>query len=306
MRKIIIWGAGEDYLKRRQYLEYEIKKSNIQCVAICSKDHYANSIEGIQVYPSIAQVTEDYDYILVFSDKYYDEIRNEIKQCGIEKERILDSRVLETYGFDFTLLFDLIENPVTLVTPDCMGALIYSYYKLPFTSPFILTRIQPEEYIRLLENWNECISSELKLGVDSNPFLETYARGILGNGDSEVWLDLYHYKDFVSAYEAWERRKKRINKDRMLFICQINNENIRNRFLACHLPGKKIGFVTDPKMSDEKECFYLPRYTWRTINQPSKYGIKIGDYLRDMFQLSYSIDILRMLTSQGDFIREKL
>ena len=82
--KVLLWGAGDDYLKRRQLLEYEISKNNMECVGLCSKDKYSAFVDGIKVLDVKDLSAVEFEYILVFSDKFFTQIKNEIIKEGYD------------------------------------------------------------------------------------------------------------------------------------------------------------------------------------------------------------------------------
>lgn len=84
-QKIIVYGLGEQYKKRKEYLErkYSIIGYSDKCGG-----------EGVSNYISKNNLTkEEYDYIYVTSNKYFDEIKAMlINECGIEEEKIIGEK----------------------------------------------------------------------------------------------------------------------------------------------------------------------------------------------------------------------
>ena len=52
-------------------------------------------------------------------------------------------------------------------------------------------------------------------------------------------------------------------------------------------------------------CIYLPRYTWRVKNKADKYGFSLLHYTRFFDELSFGVDILKMLNGEKDFVIER-
>ena len=301
----MLWGAGYIYLERRALLEYELLKGNIECVAFCVRDKVAGQIEGVPVIDPEEIKEYEFDYILVFSDLYFEEIKREIvHELGYKENVVLSSKILLIYGFDFKRYIDVYRNPVTIVCKDCLAAVIYHNLHLPFSSPFSLTAMTDGEFFKLLSNFDHYFNSELFLVNDADINRGIYATAALGDIIDNVKIMMYHYRDFREAKEAWVRRKKRVNTNRFLFIASISNEIELGVFKSCKIPGRKLGFVTDPDFEDGEIFYYLPRYRYYAMNSADKYGQTLSNYLRNNDFLSHGVDVLKMLSGDPDFVRE--
>lgn len=140
-----------------------------------------------------------------------------------------------------------------LICSNCLGTYIYHWLGLKFHSPFINLWMTNEDFITMLEGGVEkFLSSPIKQVKNCK---EKYPVGEI-NG---VKIYFMHYKDFKSAIEAWERRKKRIdfNNIGILFSSFKGDEDILRRF--DQLPYKnKVVFVDKP--SKYKSAYYIKGY----------------------------------------------
>lgn len=147
----------------------------------------------------------------------------------------------------------------TIISNNCWGGSEYKYFGLPFYSPFIGLFLREDDYVRLLENFEE----NMKLPLTFKPLCEskypelrngTYPMAVI-NGDIEIHF--MHYKSEQEARDKWERRTKRIRYDNILFKLsertECCSEEVQKAFITAPLknrillPSKKA-LPTDTKM----------------------------------------------------------
>jgi uncharacterized protein (DUF1919 family) len=149
----------------------------------------------------------------------------------------------------------------TIISNNCWGGLVYQYFGLPYKSPTVGLFIMDDDYIRFLEHFDDYITLPLNfiefnsskyhdyLSRESTAKIE-YPIAMLG----DVEIHFMHYSSKEEAQEKWNRRCKRINKDRMLVKMSqryVRTKDILDRFSA--LPFKnKICFT---EIDYQKEGF---------------------------------------------------
>lgn len=304
MEKVLLWGAGDMYLKRRQLLQFEIYKGNIECVAICSRDHYANYIDGLKVISAEEIRNFAYDWIIVFSDASFGTIKQLIDNKYGVGEKVLDSRIFNIHNFDFKRYISLIKEPITLVTQDCFAAILYNYLRLQFSSPFILTSIENKsEFIKICKDTGYYIGQQIKEIRDADYNMAYSPRGMIGDGERMIHLELFHYKNIRDAQKAWDRRSKRSNLNRILRIVAICTQHDKEMFVGIK-SASKIGLTCNIDCIGDG-VYYLPRYHWTVANKCASTGYSFWSYIRDMENLSHGIDVLKMLNMEEDFVLEK-
>ena len=97
----------------------------------------------------------------------------------------------------------------TLICSNCAGGFIYHWLGLQFRSPFINLVLTPEDFVTVLENFDEFINTPICEIKDSG---KNYPVGV---GAFEIKVYFMHYKSFDEAIAKWNERKKRIDKSNM-------------------------------------------------------------------------------------------
>lgn len=103
---------------------------------------------------------------------------------------------------------------VTLICQNCIGGVFYHEMGLKFLSPTINLFIREPDFMRFVSNLDAYLEQELRMQWE-----EEYPVGFLG----DVRIDFMHYSTCREAKEAWERRKKRMVKDRIVVIATDRN-----------------------------------------------------------------------------------
>lgn len=149
-----------------------------------------------------------------------------------------------------TLRIRLRNKNFTIISNNCWGGFIYQKYGLEYRTPTIGLYFLGDDYVKFCASLDEYLSRQLAfIPWESSRFypelkdVKPYPVGKLG--DIEVYFMHYHSEE--EAREKWERRKSRINKERILFKLSqrecCSKEDVE-KFMA--LPYKnKICFAYD-------------------------------------------------------------
>ena len=116
-----------------------------------------------------------------------------------EKNRIIISRVKRK----------LHTKDCTLISQNCIGGVFYHDMGMQFLSPMINTFIPEPGFVKLALNLRHYMEQELVMRWE-----EEYPVGLLG----DVEIHFMHYESCKEAKECWERRKARINWDKILVL----------------------------------------------------------------------------------------
>lgn len=141
-----------------------------------------------------------------------------------------------TYVWFKILRIRLKNKNFTLITPNCIGGVIYHRLGLQFLSPTInLFFPNKKQYLEFVSDLKKYLSESLQ-------FIETdvdYPVAILGG----IEIRFNHYKTKEEAYNAWERRKKRVKYDNLFIIMDdvkdIDYEDIK-KFGSISCTGKVL------------------------------------------------------------------
>lgn len=76
---------------------------------------------------------------------------------------MINGAVLHIPGFDFEDYIKLRENPVSIITNDCFGEMLYHYLNLEFSSLFINCWIDANDFLLLVNDLEEYVKQPLLL-----------------------------------------------------------------------------------------------------------------------------------------------
>lgn len=230
MRKVLIWGSGRDYNQLFNLLKCEETKKNIEIVGIVSKDKWQKRLDGTDVLKpdDIAEMGIAFDYIIVASSRYYDQIVRNAIERGIERNKIINGRVIYTPYFDFNDYASLREFPVSIITLSCMGGFLYHYLDLAFSSPFINTLMDFDDFVRLSGNLRYYLGCPLMKEQEGS--IVQCPVGTLGEGKEKVRIQFVHGYHFEDSKKEFDKRCGRINWDNLFFVSYSNDKEELKRF----------------------------------------------------------------------------
>ena len=128
--------------------------------------------------------------------------------------------------YNIKLRQQLKTNEFSLFSSQCMAGWIYHRLGVEFQSPTINLSMTDRDYVRFINN----LDYYLNIKLTDNGTNGKYPMGMLG----DIPIHFTHYKSAEEAISAWERRKQRIQYDRLYFILfdtvndMISREDIVN------------------------------------------------------------------------------
>lgn len=91
---------------------------------VCRKDdRYCDFRDGVPIIVKEEINTVKFDYLIIASSRFYNEIRAEAIELGVEPRKIINGKIFQIPLFDFLLYSELIKNPVTILSDDCWGGI---------------------------------------------------------------------------------------------------------------------------------------------------------------------------------------
>lgn len=145
------------------------------------------------------------------------------------------------------------------ISANCIGGRFYQLEGRIYSSPTVGLRLESMNYIRFCENLEAHLAAPLE--QDEAATVEKgYPVGKLG----DVEVQFVHYFTFAGAKRAWIKRASRIDRERIVLICEAREgpllEEIVSRFVA--LPFSRKLLFTDSKSiaRDRKEVIYIPEF----------------------------------------------
>ncbi len=303
MKKCILWGMGMEYESLLNQILYEIYKGNIEIAAIIcrEKDRYCSKRDGFDVITKNELGNMEFDYVIITSSRFFEEIKQEAIDIGIDEHCIISGTVFYLPKFDFQLYQNLIENPITILSDDCWGGFVYKKLKLPFTTPLINIDWDRDQYAEFISDPLFYLNTELKMVREGNLRDGIYPIGSLGDENRKVEMGLIHNVNFKEAKEQWDRRKQRVNEQNIFVKMGFSVCDKKDEWLTAfkNLSYKKILFYDGD--TDVKQVIKTERFTWRSINANYVATYDYNEYLRNHY--IYDLDLLKMLNGKNDYIR---
>lgn len=281
------------------------------CSRCCFKNDYGifTVIDGIPVIQENALLTMEFDYILVTTSKYISDVYISVSRLGINKDRIIDAKVMDFPGFNWKRYVSLLKNPVTIFSDDCWGGYVYHDLKLLFCSPTVnLSFRHKQQYIDFVNNYHTILSQKMECVREGNVRNNEYPIGKLTSDCGDVIIQFIHSISFDDAVSEWDRRKNRINSNNVFVKMAMNadtNDCVKLMEEFDRIPYKKICFCSAESVKSYDNVYYTPRYEW-FLKKNKKATYSYFDYVRNnRSYLYYDIDIMKLLTGDLDYIRAR-
>ena len=140
---------------------------------------------------------------------------------------------------------------------------------------------------------------------EGNPRENLFPIGPLGRGKTSVQLHFIHEPNFRKAEANWNKRKKRINADRIFVNFGFSAaEPRKDEYLAAfdQLPYHKICMYSG--VTTVKNVIYSRRFEWNWFHDKRVEFINFADWMRPHHNFLKVIDILKLLNGEPDLIRE--
>jgi uncharacterized protein (DUF1919 family) len=157
----------------------------------------------------------------------------------------------------------------TVVSNNCWGAHLYEKLGVPYKTPFVGLFVPPEDYLRLLDDFDALIGGALVF-ADKSAFPRyntmraerglTYPIAVLGG---KVELHFMHYKTVEEADSKWHRRRLRMVKDPERYFFKFDDRDASREDIE--------RFVSLPFMN--KVCFTAKPMGVPTILAPEEPGL---------------------------------
>lgn len=147
----------------------------------------------------------------------------------------------------------LINQGMSVISANCVGAFILHDLNQPFNSPFVNLYLEPFDFIRYLQDIRFYQSLPLQ-------FIQTeknYPIGILG----DLKIHFMHYRSEQEAKEKWEARSQRLNFDNLFIIMtdKYRGKGVDYEHLQAfdHLPYPNKVVFTHKPYPEFKSAFYI-------------------------------------------------
>lgn len=133
----------------------------------------------------------------------------------------------------------------SIISSNCTGTMPYRFLKMPYLSPTVNLFFHAPCYIKFASRLDHYLAQELRFvsqsrypeAHDTHEKFDRYPIGVL----DDIEIHFMHYDCEDDALDKWTRRKKRINKDNLIFAFtdrDLCTPELMQQF--DDLPGRKI------------------------------------------------------------------
>ena len=110
----------------------------------------------------------------------------------------------------------------TIIYNNCWGGFVYQYFDMPYSSPFVGLFLFAPDYIKMLKKIDHYLNTKLEFISFENSIYHQHIRENIKTEPypvarlDDIEIHFMHYKDEKEASEKWERRKKRMNRKKLI------------------------------------------------------------------------------------------
>lgn len=119
----------------------------------------------------------------------------------------------------------------TILSNNCWGGFIYQMFHLPYNTPTIGLMIMERDYVKFLADLDHYLEEPLVfIPAESSKYYAMLTKTDYKIGGypvallDDIEIHFVHYSSEEEAKEKWNRRKARINKDRLLIKLSERND----------------------------------------------------------------------------------
>lgn len=167
---------------------------------------------------------------------------NDIKTTAHQVRGKLERRIIKNDDF-------------SIISNNCWGGWVYRYYGLPYTSPTVGNFMIAEDYLKFIQNLRYYLDGEIEIiSPEQAHAASRLAKTVEKFGTypigriKDVDIHFLHDRSWEKAVETWNRRKLRINYNKIIIKFSMQNlckEEDCKKFNSLPFPNK-ILFVPDP------------------------------------------------------------
>ncbi len=215
------------------------------------------------------------------------------------KKKVINGAVLHIPGFDFADYIRLRENPVSLITNDCFGGMLYHYLDLEFSSPFVNCWIGADDFLLLVNNLEEYMKQPLLLKYEGDIY--QCPVGTLAYLHNRICIHFNHAYSFDEAKRDFERRRKRINWDNIFICSNVSRKEYAESFAK--LPYRKKNITGEDFGTEDSVMLLGYKYEYDGRQKDASQTREFWSYMQNMNNFTKEIDIFRMLLGENEIKR---
>lgn len=132
--RILLWGIGTRYNQMKNIISWYEVTHQFEVVGITAK--VLPGFAKLDGYTFVKPFEVSFDYIIVLSDKYFNEIvQNAVSEYGISASKFIKYRILLVPDLNFSDYIKLKESKISIISNNCWGGncISYTWVGMPFT-----------------------------------------------------------------------------------------------------------------------------------------------------------------------------
>lgn len=140
----------------------------------------------------------------------------------------------------------------TVISQNCIGGVFYHDMGRQFTSPMINLYMTGKDFVTFVLNLDYYLSLKLHM-----TWGEEYPIGYL----DDVAIYFMHYHTCYEAELAWEKRKQRIKRDKIIVLCTDMEDFTDEVYVRWkQIPYPKVLFTAKRKYANDPGTVFFPEY----------------------------------------------
>lgn len=185
--------------------------------------------------------------------------------------------------FDYANLSDM-----SVIAPNCISGELYAVLGLQFRTPFVNCFMKRDEFIEMCQKLRDYLDCPLKFAGRHSD----YCIASLGEGPLKpVRIYFPHDGDPARIAADWERRKQRVNYDKLVLICddlRIGDDDIA---AFDRIPAFRKILFTARDRSSEFSC----AHQLKTYAKDGRVGMYCGKTLKGVWRFETMWDYVGFL-----------
>ena len=165
--------------------------------------------------------------------------------CGLPHSRINQTRAHEAARKKLTCDME----DASIMAVNCVGGEISNALGLRFNSPLINTSMKRNDFVKLVCDLEEYMNSEVTYSMVNGEVIASI---------KDITIRFVHDDDISSAKAGFERRKSRINYDKLILILDdqgLSEDNLKKfNDIKCF---RKICLTSSRELADKYPCCFL-------------------------------------------------
>lgn len=287
---IALWGLGNEYRTHRNYLKMLENNGELHIKGVFSVDNFEMSeIDGwnYYTYEDIRKI--DFDYLIVLNEIYEQAIIDNLLEANVDREKIIPGRILNLPNFNLDRYIRLKNSRLSIISRTCLGGMLSRTIGLEYLSPFRNMNIGEDDYIKLLNNFDEYMKYDLiYTGEQQFNSSEQIYYPIMRLNDIKIRYP--HFRRASTAISDWNDRKDKLNHSSLFIVNFTEREDMARAFSQVPF-SHKVCFTNF--RSEIPNTIYLPACRkWNSLEVETHLGFCSGLF----------VDPVKLLLGEDDSI----